>query len=100
MVPQVGQQCSSSSPKEIRILETISQGLTVLSCIHIIKSLVYLPPCIDPKHAGGFGRGETTACDRDLEAGLMALEAVNQDKNPKKDAVKAIDQAQWENPTE
>lgn len=94
MVPHVGQLRSSSSPKEIWVLETVSQGLTILTSIRIIKSFVYLPPCIDPEHAGGFGRGETMACDRDLEAVLMALEAINQDKNSNKDAAKALDQAQ------
>lgn len=37
-------------------------------------------------------------CDRDLEAVLMALGTVNQDKpNPNKDIAKAVDQAWWGN---
>lgn len=43
------------------------------------------------EHAGGFGRGETRGCDRDLEAMLMALEAVSQDKKTNKTTAKVVD---------
>lgn len=39
-------------------------------------------------------------CDRDLEAVLVALEAVSQDKKTNKTTAKVVDKDQWENPIE